>query len=156
MAEYYFDDFEYSTYQNDIIDSQGFYVSNDVGLKIPCGIRRVSRCDGAAYQRAEAAARFAIENHNNESENNAGLVFREILNLNVQPSAGKIYYITMAAAEDSHGGAAASGVGGFSCYQAKVWEKISGRYRVDVFRLAPFQAASSTAGFCGRVPEYSK
>nr|GMD21481.1 polyadenylate-binding protein rbp45 [Ipomoea batatas] len=142
MAEYYFEDFEYTTYQNDIIDSQGFYVSNDVGLKIPCGIRRVSRCDGAAYKKAEAAARYAIEKHNNEREKNAGLVFREILNLNEQPTAGKIYYITMAAAEDSPGAGE-----GFSCYQAKVWEKISGRYRVDEFRLAPFHAASSTDSY---------
>lgn len=99
------------------------------------GIKRVEEHSDDRYRKAaECAAKFAVEEHNKKEGEKGLLKFLRIVNLNVEPAAGAIYYITMAAADAS---------GETSHYQVKVWEKINTGYQVQIFRLAPYWVKSS-------------
>ncbi|CAA0828547.1 Cysteine proteinase inhibitor 3 [Striga hermonthica] len=130
--------FNYSEYMDDLNNSEGFYVtpSRD-GSVLLGGIRPVGDFSGEdrIRRKAEAAARYAVEEHNNCENGNRRLDFLKILNLNVEPAAGALYYITLAAADESSGEV--------SRYEAKVWEKINTGYKVQIFRLAPYSIKSS-------------
>ncbi|XP_051142780.1 uncharacterized protein LOC127259465 [Andrographis paniculata] len=134
-----FDAPSYSEYMDDLNYSQGFYVTpSKDGSSMVGAIRRAGECSAASehYVRAERAARFAVEEHNNAAEGETGLPlkFVSIVNLNLQPSAKVIYYITMevvdTAGEKSH-------------YQAKVRENLCSSYRVYIFRSAPYNLKSA-------------
>ncbi|KAK6138062.1 hypothetical protein DH2020_028200 [Rehmannia glutinosa] len=120
----------YSEYMDDVNNSEGFYVtpSRD-GSEFPGGIRHVGDYSGDDYRKAKCAAVFAVEEHNKKEGEKGSLEFKRIVNLNVEPAAGAIYYITMAAADAS---------GKLFHYQAKVWKKINTGYQVLIFRLAPY------------------
>ncbi|GER33002.1 cysteine proteinase inhibitor [Striga asiatica] len=133
--------FNYSEYMDDLNNSEGFYVtpSRD-GSTLLGGIRPAGEFSGEdrIRRKAEAAARYAVEEHNNNNknfENGNRLNFLEIVNLNVEPTAGELYYITLAAADESSGEV--------SRYEVKVWEKVNTGYKVQIFRLAPYSIKSS-------------
>ena len=97
------------------------------------GIRRVE--GGDRYQKAEIAAKFAVEEYNNKAGGEQGfLKFITIVKLNVEPPAGALYYIT-AATEDS--------AGEICLYQMQIWEKLNTGYQVQIFRPAPYCLKSS-------------
>ncbi|KAK4354993.1 hypothetical protein RND71_027187 [Anisodus tanguticus] len=126
MATYTFERIEYL---EDVIESQGFYVTNDYGRKIPCGIVKIGE-NSEAFEKAKKAAIFPVDKHNEKLENSSKLELLKIININFEPTAGAIYYITLAVMD-------------FSCgkilhYQAKVLEKINTSYKVEMFRLAPY------------------
>ncbi|KAK6138051.1 hypothetical protein DH2020_028215 [Rehmannia glutinosa] len=131
----FFDESAQSEYMDDLNNSEGFYVtpSRD-GSVFLGGIRHVGEYSGDHYRTAECAAKFAVEEHNKKEVEKRSLKFLRIVNLNVEPAAGAIYYITMAAADVS---------GEISHYQAKVWKKINTGYQVQIFRLAPYWLKSS-------------
>ncbi|KAK4441157.1 hypothetical protein Salat_0450600 [Sesamum alatum] len=131
MDNMIFDQKAYSEYMDDMNYSQGFYVTPGRDGSVLAGrIWRVGECSGDHYRKAERAARFAVEEHNKEEGGKEGLLkFLRIVNLNVEPAAAAVYYITMAAADSS---------GETIHYQAKVWEKINTGYKVQMFRLAPY------------------
>lgn len=83
------------------------------------------------YHKAERAAKFAVEEHNKKVVvgGKGFLQFGKIVNLNVEPTAGTIYYITMSALEAD---------GEFRLYQLKIWEKRNSGYQVQIFRPAPY------------------
>ncbi|KAI3472695.1 hypothetical protein Pfo_031300 [Paulownia fortunei] len=134
MDSMFFDQRAYSEYMDDLNNSQGFYVTpGRDGSVILGGIRRVGEYSVDQYRKPECAAKFAVEEHN-KKEGEGLLKFLKIVNLNVEPAAGAIYYITMAAADAS---------GETSHYQAKVWEKFNTGFQVQIFRLAPYWVKSS-------------
>ncbi|XP_011089876.1 uncharacterized protein LOC105170697 [Sesamum indicum] len=130
MDNLIFDQKAYSEYMDDLNYSQGFYVTPGRDGSVLVGrIRRVGEYSGDLYRKAEQAARFAVEEHNKEEGEKGLLKFLRIVNLNVEPAAAAVYYITMAAADSA----------GETChYQAKVWEKINTGYKLQIFRLAPY------------------
>lgn len=97
------------------------------------GIRRVEK-NSEHYERAERAAMFAVEEHNKNARQTESVGFNKIVNLNAQPTAGVIYYITMEATDAS---------GEICHYEAKVWEKLNSGYQVQIFRVASYWLASS-------------
>lgn len=78
-----------------------------------------------------------MEQHN-KKELERTLKFLKIVNLNIGPTAGVIYYITLAAEDSS---------GEINHYQAKIWEKLNTGYQVQIFRLAPYDAAAKSSGY---------
>ncbi|KAL3616416.1 hypothetical protein CASFOL_039806 [Castilleja foliolosa] len=128
----------YRQYMTDINNSEGFYITpNKDGSVIFGGVRPVREYSDDRYLKAEQAARFTVEEHNMKiKEGEKGfLEFLKIVNLNVEPTAGRIYYITMAVFD--------GGSGEMSHYQAKVWEAINTGFKVQIFRLAPYCVKSS-------------
>ncbi|KAJ8560434.1 hypothetical protein K7X08_022294 [Anisodus acutangulus] len=126
MATY---SFERREYLEDVIESQGFFVTNDYGRKIPCGIVKIGE-NSEAFEKAKKTAIFAVDKQNEKLKNSSKLELLKIININFEPTAGAIYYITLAAMD-------------FSCgkilhYQAKVLEKINTGYKVETFQLAPY------------------
>ncbi|GFP82743.1 cysteine proteinase inhibitor 1 [Phtheirospermum japonicum] len=120
---------------DDMNNSEGFYVTpTRDGSVLLGGVRPVGEYSGDHYRKAESAARFAVEEHNKKEGEKGFLKFLKIVNLNVEPTAGAIYYITMAAD---------GGSGEMSHYQVKVWEKINTGFQVQIFRLAPYWVKSS-------------
>ncbi|KAL6532672.1 hypothetical protein OROHE_014094 [Orobanche hederae] len=137
MENLIFDQSAYSEYMDDLNNSEGFYVtpSRD-GSVLLGGIRPVGENSGDHYRKAELAANFAVEEHNNREGAEKGfLKFLKIVNLNVEPTAGAIYYVTMEA-EDCASGE-------ISHYQVKVWKKINTGFQVQIFRRAPYWLKSS-------------
>ncbi|KAG6432828.1 hypothetical protein SASPL_104415 [Salvia splendens] len=133
MEDLTFDPEAYSEYMDDINYSQGFYVTpGKDGSVILGGIRRVE--GGDRYQKAESAAKFAVEEYNNKAGEQGFLRFITIVNLNVEPTAGALYYIT-AATEDA--------AGEICLYQMQIWEKLNTGYLVQIFRPAPYSLKSS-------------
>ncbi|GAA0171100.1 hypothetical protein Leryth_022543 [Lithospermum erythrorhizon] len=128
MAEY-LDDKAYRIYMDETIKTQGFYVSSNYGATIPCGIVRIMKEDEIKYKNAECAAKFAVEKYNHEE--NKKLVFLEIINLNMQATAGALYYITFKAKDSSSVEV--------QIYQTKVWEKINTGYDIKVFRMVMYR-----------------
>ncbi|KAL8516083.1 hypothetical protein ACS0TY_014672 [Phlomoides rotata] len=128
-----FDQTAYSEYMDDYNYSQGFYITPPGdGSVLLGGIRTVGENSDERYRRAESAAKFAVEEHNKKQQRM--LKFVRILNLNREPAAGAIYYITLVAADAS----------GETChYHLKVWEKLNTGYQVLMFRLAPYWVKSS-------------
>ncbi|KAL6563620.1 hypothetical protein OROGR_002579 [Orobanche gracilis] len=122
---------------DDYNNSEGFYVtpSRDGSIFLG-GIRPVGENSGDHYRKAEIAAKFVVEEHNNKEGAEKGfLMFLKISNLNREPAAGAVYYITMEAkdcdsVEISH-------------YQVKVWKKINTGFKVQIFRRAPYWLKSS-------------
>ena len=110
---------------------QGFYVMSDYGRILINGIVKVENRN--ALEKAEDAARFAVKQYNEKE--NANWEFLKILNLNMEPAAGSMYYITLEAKNTSNNEV--------NHYQAKVWARINTGFRVEVFRLAPYAAKSS-------------
>ncbi|KAL6563613.1 hypothetical protein OROGR_002572 [Orobanche gracilis] len=135
MENLIFDGSAYSEYMDDYNNSEGFYVtpSRD-GSVFLGGIRPVGENSGDHYRNAEIAAKFAVEEHNNK-EGKGFLKFLKIANLNREPAAGAVYYITMEAKDcDS---------GEISHYQVKIWKKINTGFKVQIFRRAPYWLKSS-------------
>ncbi|GAA0172508.1 hypothetical protein Leryth_001241 [Lithospermum erythrorhizon] len=95
------------------------------GATIPCGIVRIKKEDEIKYKKAECAAKLAVEKYNNKE--NKKLLFLEITNLNMQATAGALYYITFKAKDSSSDQV--------QIYQTKVWEKINTGYDIKVFRM---------------------
>ncbi|XP_009587512.1 uncharacterized protein LOC107811502 [Nicotiana tabacum] len=120
--------FEQSEYLEDVIESQGFYVMNDFGWKTSCGIVKIGQ-DSEAFEKAKKATTFAVDKYNEKSENSK-LELLRIMNVNFEPTAGAIYYITLEVVDLSSRK--------ILHYQAKVWEKINTGYKVEIFRLAPY------------------
>ncbi|XP_022849871.1 uncharacterized protein LOC111371958 [Olea europaea var. sylvestris] len=136
MDDLIFDHETYSEYMDDQNNSQGFYVTtSDNGHKLLGGIRRISKNQDHLYLRAEIAAVYAVEQHN-KKELERTLKFLKFVNLNIGPTAGVIYYITLAAEDSS---------GEINHYQAKIWEKLNTGYQVQIFRLAPYDAAAKSS-----------
>ncbi|XP_060174073.1 uncharacterized protein LOC132604541 [Lycium barbarum] len=121
--------FERREYLEDVIESQGFYVMNDYGREIPCGIRKI-RENSEAFEKAKKTAIFAVDKHNEKLENSSKLKLLKIVNINFEPTAGAIYYITLVAMDTS--------TRKILHYQAKVLEKINTGFKVEMFRLAPY------------------
>ncbi|XP_027169700.1 multicystatin-like [Coffea eugenioides] len=130
-AEYVFHEEGYREYQDEINNSEGFYVMSDYGRILINGIVKVENRN--ALEKAEDAARFAVKQYNEKE--NANWEFLKILNLNMEPAAGSMYYITLEAKNTSNNEV--------NHYQAKVWARINTGFRVEVFRLAPYAAKSS-------------
>lgn len=102
---------------------------NNCGKEIPCGIVKIGEnCEG--FEKAKKAAIFAVDKHNEKLENSSKLGLLKIININFEPTAGAIYYITLAVMEFCSGK--------ILHYQAKVWEKINTGYKLDIFQLAPY------------------
>ncbi|KAH6836531.1 hypothetical protein C2S53_005150 [Perilla frutescens var. hirtella] len=81
-------------------DVYGFYVTPPKdGSLIRGGIRRVGEDSGERYLKAKCAAEFAVAEHNKKAGKEGFLKFDRIVNLNVEPSAGAVYYITVAVVE---------------------------------------------------------
>ncbi|KAM3337400.1 hypothetical protein P3S68_031725 [Capsicum galapagoense] len=138
---------EQAEYLEDVIESQGFYVMNNCGREIPCGIMKIDE-NSEVFGQAKKAAIFAVDKHNIEKlENSSILKFMKIININFEPTAGAIYYITFAAMDYSSGN--------IFHYQAKVWEKINTGYKVEMFQLAPyvpkFSESEEENNFCIKV-----
>ncbi|XP_057781754.1 uncharacterized protein LOC131000036 [Salvia miltiorrhiza] len=128
MEELTFDPQFYSEYMDDVNYSQGFYVTPaEDDLVLRGGIRRVGGVD--RLRKAERAAVFAVEEHNKEAGEKGFLKFVAIVNLNVEPSAGAIYYITAAVADAA---------GEICRFQMQIWEKLNTGYKVQMFRPAPY------------------
>ncbi|CAA0816846.1 Cysteine proteinase inhibitor 3 [Striga hermonthica] len=126
------DNFLYE-YTYDLGVSEGFYVTpiplptDFCGGTQPCSDDRV-------FQRAEAAARHAVEEHNRKSLGST-LEFLKIVNLNMRCAAGFVYYITVAAREGSEDEA--------RLYEVDVWDMIFSGFRIDIFRPAPYSMKPS-------------
>ncbi|KAL1558121.1 hypothetical protein AAHA92_08622 [Salvia divinorum] len=120
----------YSEYMDDYNYSQGFYVTPAKdGSVMLGGIRRVTGL-GEVHRTAESAAVFAVEEHSKEKAGGKGfLKFMTIVNLNVEPAAGALYYITALVADAA---------GDICRYQMKIWEKLNTGYQVQIFRQAPY------------------
>ncbi|KAG9134961.1 hypothetical protein Leryth_001240 [Lithospermum erythrorhizon] len=115
MADFLLDQDEaYCQYKNDEIESQGFYVSNDYGYNVSCGVARIKKDDVLRYKKADHAAEYAVAKFNDGKNNK--LVYLGITNLNMKPTAGALYYITLKTKDSC---------GHIYHYQAKVWEKIN-------------------------------
>ncbi|XP_025884440.2 uncharacterized protein [Solanum lycopersicum] len=121
--------FEHREYLEDVIESQGFYVTNNYGREIPCGIVKIDE-KSAIFEKAKKAAVFAVNKYNEKMEDSSKLRILKIINLNFEPTAGAIYYMTLSLLEIS--------CGNIFHYQAKIWEKINSSYKVDIFQLAPY------------------
>ncbi|KAL9143603.1 hypothetical protein ABFS82_14G245600 [Erythranthe guttata] len=128
-----FDHQLYSLYMDDMNNSQGFYITpSEDGSALVAGVRPVAgdHSGDDHRERAERAARFAVDEHNKTAAGEKDLLeFHGIMNLNWQPTVCAMYYITMQAT-DSDGEPA--------YYEAKVWEKLSSGYKVELFRPAPY------------------
>lgn len=81
-------------------------------------------------KRQKKAAVFAVNKYNEKMEDSSKLRILKIINLNFEPTAGAIYYMTLSLLEIS--------CGIIFHYQAKIWEKINSSYKVDIFQLAPY------------------
>lgn len=101
---------------------------NDFGWKTSCGIVKIGQ-DSEAFEKAKKATTFAVDKYNEKSENSK-LELLRIMNVNFEPTAGAIYYITLEVVDLSSRK--------ILHYQAKVWEKINTGYKVEIFRLAPY------------------
>ncbi|KAL3529903.1 hypothetical protein ACH5RR_009225 [Cinchona calisaya] len=132
-SDYVFHEQVYWEYIDEVDNSKGFYVVSDYGCNLPGGIVRISQDDVDLFQKAQDAARFAIEQYNEKENANMELV--KILNLNIEPAAGLMYYITLEAKNMSNNEV--------NHYQAKVWATINTGFRVEGFGLAPYVAKSS-------------
>ncbi|KAL2512654.1 Cysteine proteinase inhibitor [Abeliophyllum distichum] len=135
MENLTFNQAAYSEYMDDMNNSEGFYVTpTDDGSSILGGITRIcAKNQHHIYRRGELAALFAVEQHNKKKKD-TDLQLLRILNLNMEPSAAAIYYITLAAVDP---------FGEVNHYQAKVWEKMRTGYQLQIFRVAPYAAKSS-------------
>ncbi|GER55170.1 cysteine proteinase inhibitor [Striga asiatica] len=125
----------YHEYMDDVNNSEGFYVTPTRDGSVIFGSIRpmLGKFSGdEVHRKAEAAARHAVEEHNRKSL--GSLEFLKIVNFNVEPTAGAMYYMTVAAGEDS---------GEARLYEVKVWEKINSGFRVEIFRPAPYSMKSS-------------
>ncbi|CAN4094921.1 unnamed protein product [Withania somnifera] len=144
MATY--NTFEQGEYLEDVIESQGFYVVNNCGWEITCGIVKIDE-NSESFGKAKKAAIFAVDKYNEKLENSSKLELLRIININFEATAGAIYYITLAAKNNS--------CGKILHYQVKVWEKINTGYNVDIFRLAPyvpnFSGCEEENNFCIKV-----
>ncbi|CAA0816851.1 Cysteine proteinase inhibitor 6 [Striga hermonthica] len=126
----------YHEYMDDVNNSEGFYVTptRDGSVIFGCIRPMLGEFSGEEiHRKAEVAARHAVEEHNRKSLGST-LEFLKIVNLNVEPTAGAMYYMTVAAGEDS---------GDSRLYEVKVWEKINSGFRVEIFRPAPYSMKSS-------------
>lgn len=135
MEKLTFDKTAYSEYMDDLNNSEGFYVTpTDNGSTLLGGITRIcAKNHHHIYQRGERAACFAVEQYNRK-KHDTNLKFLRILNLNLEPAAAAVYYITLEAVDP---------FGEVNHYQAKVWEKMNTGYQLQIFRVAPYAAKSS-------------
>ncbi|KAL8029833.1 hypothetical protein ABFX02_14G248800 [Erythranthe guttata] len=122
-----FDHQLYSLYMDDMNNSQGFYITpSEDGSASLAGVRPVAgdHSGDDHRERAERAARFAVDEHNKTAAGRKGLLkFQRIMNLNWQPTVCAMYYITMEVADSS---------GEPAYYEAKVWEKLKNAFKENV------------------------
>lgn len=127
-----FNEEEYWQYKDEIHNSGGFHVMSDFGSQLMGGIRRIGE-NSRAFEKAVAAAKFAVEEFNQKE--NGELKFLQVLNVNAEPGAGSVYYITLEAKEPHHDE--------LKQFHAKVWSKISNRFQLQSFRVAPYAVKDS-------------